>query len=129
MLRFSAILALLGLVLVVASALPWATWARDEAAPRAGDAAYGQQLFSAKGCAQCHHHAAVPGSGKYGGGYPGAAPDLTNRPGDPEYQRAWLRDPQALKPATAMPNLGLSDGEIDALVAFLHAGDPSPSPR
>jgi mono/diheme cytochrome c family protein len=126
MLRFGAILALLGLVLVVASALPWDTWARGEAAPLAGDAAYGKQLFSAKGCAQCHHHAAIPGSGKFGGGYPGAAPNLTDRPGDPEYQRAWLRDPQAVKPTTVMPNLNLSEVEIEALVAFLRSGDPSP---
>ena len=126
MLKLSALIAVLGLALVVASALPWGTWARGEAAPVAGDAAYGQQLFGAKGCAQCHAHAAIPGSGKFGGGYPGAAPDLTNRPGDPAYQRAWLRDPKSVEPATAMPNLNLSDAEIDAIVAFLRAGDPSP---
>jgi cytochrome c oxidase subunit 2 len=126
MLKLSALIALLGLALVVASALPWASWARDEAAPHTGDAAYGKQLFSAKGCAQCHYHAAVPGSGKFSNAYPGPAPDLTNRPGDPAYQRAWLRDPRAIKPTTTMPNLNLSDAEIDALVAFLHASDPSP---
>jgi cytochrome c1 len=126
MLRLSAFIGLLGLSLVVASVLPWEAWARGGATPRDGDAAYGQQLFSAKGCAQCHYHAAIPGSGKYGNAYPGNAPDLTNRPGDPAYQRAWLHDPKALKPTTTMPNLGLSDIEIDALVAFLHSGDPSP---
>jgi cytochrome c1 len=91
-----------------------------------GDAAYGKQLFSAKGCAQCHGHAAILGSGKFSNAYPGNAPDLTARPGDPEYQRAWLRDPKAIKPTTTMPNLLLSDVEIDALVAFLRSGDPSP---
>ena len=126
MLRLSAIIAVLGLALIVASALPWETWARAETAPLAGDAAYGQQLFGAKGCAQCHLHAAIPGSGKFGGGYPAAAPDLTNRPGDPAYQRAWLRDPKAVKPTTTMPNLHLSDAEIETLVAFLRSGDPSP---
>jgi mono/diheme cytochrome c family protein len=126
MLKLGATLALLGLALVVASALPWQTWARGEAVPLAGDAAYGKQLFSAKGCAQCHGHAAILGSGKFSNAYPGNAPDLTARPGDPEYQRAWLRDPKAIKPTTTMPNLLLSDVEIDALVAFLRSGDPSP---
>ena len=126
MLKLSALIAVLGLALVVASALPWGTGASVEGVPVAGDAAYGQQLFGAKGCAQCHRHAAIPGSGKFGGGYPGAAPDLTNRPGDPAYQRAWLRDPKAVKPTTEMPNLGLSESEIDALVAFLQAGTTSP---
>jgi mono/diheme cytochrome c family protein len=126
MFKLSALIAMLGLSLVVASALPWGTWTGGHTAPVAGDAAYGQQLFGAKGCAQCHTHAAIPGSGKFGGGYPGAAPDLTNRPGDPAYQRAWLRDPKSVKATTVMPDLNLSDAEIDALVAFLRAGDPSP---
>ncbi len=126
MLKLSALIAVLGLILVAVSALPWGTWAGSEAAPVVEDAAYGQQLFGAKGCAQCHAHAAIPGSGTFGGSYPGAAPDLTNRPGDPAYQRAWLRDPPSVKATTVMPNLNLSDAEIDALVAFLRAGDHSP---
>ena len=125
MLKASVIVATLGLVLIVASALPWEVWAGAEDGAVAADAAYGQMLFTAKGCAQCHVHAAVPGSGKFGGGYPAPASDLTARPGDPAYQRAWLRDPQALKATTTMPNLGLSEAEIDALVAFLQAGQPS----
>ncbi len=35
--------------------------------------------------------------------------------------RRWLRDPRAVKPTTAMPNLDLSDGEIADLIAFLNA--------
>lgn len=126
MLRISALIALLGLALVVASALSWETWAQGEVRPLTGDADYGRQLFGAKGCAQCHVHAAVPGSGEFGGRYPGGPPDLTNRPGDPAFQRAWLRNPQSFKATTRMPNLYLSDAEIEALVAFLRAGDPSP---
>ena len=125
MLKASAIVAMLGLALLVASALPWDAWAGAEDGAVAADADYGQMLFTAKSCAQCHVHAAVPGSGKFGGGYPAPAPDLTTRPGDPAYQRAWLRDPEALKSATAMPNLGLSEAEIDALVAFLQKGRAS----
>ena len=125
MLKTSAIVATLGLALIAASALPWEAWAGADDSAVAADASYGQALFTAKSCAQCHVHGAVPGSGKFGGGYPAPAPDLTNRPGDPVYQRAWLRDPQAVKPTTEMPNLGLSDAEIEALVAFLQAGQHS----
>lgn len=33
-----------------------------------------------------------------------------------ENLRLWLKDTKAFKPGTLMPNLGLSDGEIDILV-------------
>ena len=127
MLKRSAALVLLGLALIVGSLLPWGreTVAQDAGgagAAAAGDPTRGRALFMAKGCAQCHRHGDVPGSGKFGGGYPKAAPDLTARPGDPAYQRAWLRDPRAVDPQAAMPNLGLSDAEIADVVAFLQQG-------
>lgn len=119
--RISAALVLVALALLVASALPWPSWAGGDArSPSAADVAYGRALFQAKGCASCHNHSAVAGSGQFSGGWPnGGAPTLTAYPADPAYLRAWLHDPQALKPATAMPNPGLSDAEIDALIAFL----------
>jgi cytochrome c len=127
LLRVGAVVGLCGVVLLAASVLPWEVWAGSEAvAPPVGDAAYGRALFSAKGCATCHQHAAVAGSGKFFGGPAGSAPVLTGYPGDPAYLRAWLRDPQAIKPTTGMPKLGLSEGEIEALVAFLKAGAASP---
>ncbi|HET7087523.1 MAG TPA: hypothetical protein VFL17_02620, partial [Anaerolineae bacterium] len=46
-------------------------------------------------------------------------PNLTQRELGPEYLRHWLKDPSAIKPRTEMPTLGLSDDEIEALVAFL----------
>lgn len=33
--------------------------------------------------------------------------------------RAWLADPQSVKPGTAMPDLNLPDSELDALTSFL----------
>lgn len=36
-----------------------------------------------------------------------------------ENLRAWLRDPPGMKPGSQMPNLQLSDEQIDALVAYL----------
>jgi cytochrome c oxidase subunit 2 len=39
----------------------------------------------------------------------------------PEGLAGWLRDPAAVKPGSLMPNVGLTEEEIDALVAFLLA--------
>src|SRR5919199_4255659 len=112
----------LGLALLVVSAIPDVLPASGRAAAARGDAGRGAQLFQAKGCATCHVHGRIPGrTGEFGGGYPATAPDLTTYANDPELLRRWLRDPKAVKPTTAMPNLDLSDGEIADLIAFLNA--------
>jgi len=92
-------------------------------APAGGEAyEMGWALFVAKGCVTCHFHARV----EYAGVRVGVGPDLTGvgRPGSrvppsPGYLRAWLKNPPAIRPETQMPNLGLSDQEIDYLLAFL----------
>ena len=112
----------LGLALLVASAIPGVVPASGRAVATGGDAGRGEMLFRAKGCATCHVHGRVPGrTGEFSGGYPGSAPDLTSYANDPELLRRWLRDPQAIKPTTTMPNLDLSDDEIADLIAFLNA--------
>ena len=35
--------------------------------------------------------------------------------------RAWLKNPDAIKPGAKMPNLHLSDEQITALVAYLQS--------
>jgi cytochrome c2 len=119
--RLSVALVLVALVLLILSVVPWPSAATSGmAAPTAADVAYGRDLFQAKGCASCHQHGAVAGSGQFSAGWTnGSAPVLTTYPADPTDLRAWLHDPQAIKPATLMPNLGLSDTEITALIAFL----------
>jgi cytochrome c2 len=131
MIKLSAALAVIGLALLLISALP------GRAAPAAPTAApttaaisvptalapdeidYGRALFMAKGCATCHRHAAVSSSGF---GPESDIPDLTTFRWSADYLRTWLKDPSALKPDTAMPNLGLKRDEIEALIAFLSAG-------
>jgi mono/diheme cytochrome c family protein len=79
-------------------------------------AAYGRALFQAKGCVGCHQHNSVnPGSGI------GVGPVLSGRSFAPEFLRIWLKDPPAVRPGTQMPNLRLSEPEIEALIAFLVA--------
>ena len=37
----------------------------------------------------------------------------------PENLAAWLRNPQAVKPGNHMPNLDLTDSQINELVAYM----------
>ena len=124
MLKASITLGLLGLFLLMASFASLSGDARlsntsQEGAPASQEAlaAEGRALFLAKGCATCHRHADVG---------PQAAlievgPTLTHYEPDKAFVRRWLRDPQAVRPTTFMPNLELSDDEIEALIAFLSA--------
>ncbi len=78
----------------------------------------GEFLFQAKGCIVCHNHEALREG--YTGITTDIGPDLsfgTKRP--VEFLRTWLKDPAAIKPGTSMPNLELSEAEIEALAAFL----------
>ena len=89
-----------------------------------GDPARGQALIASYGCAGCH---AIPGitpsvgtvgpplAGFARRGY--IAGRLPNRP---VMLTAWLRDPPAIDPATAMPNLGLSEAEALDVAAYLY---------
>lgn len=76
--------------------------------------AYGKALFVAKGCVTCHVHNQVATQFSVEVG-----PNLTGYKVIPEYVTVWLKNPKAIKPATQMPQLGLSEQEIAALVAFL----------
>lgn len=133
--KLSLALAIAGLALLLLSALPGrqpvsrspatlATSAPQTDVPAvavANDIDYGRALFSAKGCATCHHHAAVVGSG-FG---PGSdIPDLSTDRWTAEFLRTWLKDPPAVRPGTDMPNLHLKQDEIEALIAFLRPGSP-----
>jgi cytochrome c2 len=116
------LLALAGTGLLILSLVPAPGGSVSESASApaasAGDpAAYGRALFSAKGCPACHTHNQVnPGSGVAVG------PVLSNRAMDPAFLREWLKDPPAVRPGTQMPNLRLSEAEIEALIVFLVPG-------
>jgi cytochrome c oxidase subunit 2 len=114
MLKISVVLALAGTVLLALSFMPIVPQANDRATST--PAAHGKALFQAKGCASCHIHQAVANSRDFGYN---AGPDLSTYQADPAYLQRWLRNPQAIKPNTRMPNLYLNDDEITALIAFL----------
>lgn len=63
-------------------------------------------------CQACH---SVGGQG----GKVGPALDGIGGRKDAQWLRAWLKDPQAIKPGTTMPKLPLADQDLDALVQWL----------
>lgn len=87
----------------------------------------GKQIVEST-CAGCHLVEGTDAQGNVG-------PELTNfankaeiadvAQNNEENLRAWLANPQDLKPGTAMPNLGLTPAQIDALVAYLSTLDGS----
>ncbi|MFY0544321.1 cytochrome c oxidase subunit II [Brevibacillus sp. H7] len=99
----------------------WAKKMKEvQAQPAAASAAAkGQEIFK-KSCLGCH---AVAGEGGKLG------PNLTNfadrqkvagiRPNNAEELAAWLKDPQKIKPGNNMPNLNLTDDQVNALVEYI----------
>jgi cytochrome c2 len=88
--------------------------------------AAGRQLFISKGCIACHQ---VPGvreaTGTVGpnlrgigntSAHPKIAAVLDN---NRENMKRWLINPQAVKPGTAMPSMGLNDDEATKMALFL----------
>lgn len=80
----------------------------------------GRQLFIAKGCLTCHANSKASLSTKYMTIEMGA-PDLSKYSSAPEILFIRLKDPAAARSDTKMPNLGLKEDEINALIAFLNS--------
>ena len=73
----------------------------------------GKQLYVTKyGCNGCH---------KIGeeGGMVGPALDRAGYRLNPTWVYRWLRNPQAMKPDTRMPSLGLNDADAKAVALYL----------
>jgi Cytochrome c len=81
----------------------------------------GQQLFVAKGCITCHVNTKVTNSQGYWTIGFGSATNLSNFSAHPDVLRMRLKDPTLVKSDTQMPNLNLSDAEIEALVVFINS--------
>jgi cytochrome c oxidase subunit II len=83
----------------------------------------GREVFFATSCVNCHAIRETNAAGKFG-------PDLTHLmsrqtlgsgviTNTQENLRAWVRDPQHIKPGALMPNMQLTDDELDQVVAYL----------
>lgn len=89
-----------------------------------GDAAVGKQLVTQYQCGACHAIPGIRGAGGEAGpsleGF-GKLSYIAGRiPNQPDRLAAWLLDPPALKPGTAMPALGLTEQEARHMAAFLY---------
>jgi mono/diheme cytochrome c family protein len=87
----------------------------DERTLNATTAATGKQLFYSKyGCNACHIADYKNDKGYVGPALAGVGNRLT-----PAWTYKWLKDPNALRPGTLMPNFNLKDDEARDLTAFL----------
>lgn len=93
--------------------------------PRSGPAGKGAKLFLTDACMNCHTIRGTAAAARVG-------PDLTHLNtretigagvlmNTPENLRKWLSNPQAYKPGSLMPNMKLSDDEVNQIVAYLES--------
>lgn len=98
-------------------------WVEEQKNPQpGGDVAAGEAFFLNGPCAGCHMIDGTSAGGTLG-------PNLTHFASQPqiagvlenteENLKTWLANPPAVKPGTGMPNLNLSQKQIDDLTAFL----------
>jgi cytochrome c oxidase subunit 2 len=91
--------------------------------PRSGIAAKGAELFQTKACMNCHTIVGTTAAARIG-------PNLThlnNRQtigagvltNSRENLTKWLVNPQKYKQGSLMPNMKLTDSEVNAIVAYL----------
>jgi len=80
----------------------------------------GGELFVAKGCVTCHVNNKVTNASEYWTIDMGA-PNLSNFSASPEVLQIRLKNPVEAKSDTKMPNLGLKEAEIEALIAFINS--------
>lgn len=90
-----------------------------------GDADRGREAFVTYGCTGCHTASGIRGPDIRIG------PSLHDfgeqsyiagtLPNEPESLIAWIQNPQAIEPGTAMPNLGVSDEDARDMAAYLYS--------
>ncbi len=98
-------------------------WVQEQQQVPQSTASAGERVFQSTACVNCHTVAGTPAKGLFG-------PDLTHlmsrdtiasgaAPNTHEKLRRWIQTPDALKPGSKMPAMGLSDRDLDAVTAYL----------
>lgn len=107
---------------VVESEDAFSQWAAAQREQARRDRA-GEESFLSLSCTNCHAISGTAAVGAFG-------PDLSHLmsrqtlgagvvANTAENLRQWIRDPQIMKPGSLMPNMQLSDRELEQLVAYL----------
>ncbi len=102
-------------------------WAagQQKAVASVPQAAAGRAVFESLSCVNCHVIKGTPSIGKFG-------PDLTHLmtrqtlgsgvvTNTPANLRAWVNDPQEIKPGCLMPSMKLTDTELNQVVSYLES--------
>ena len=100
-------------------------WAQEQRKPAIINDAVeaGRQVFETTACVNCHAVSGTVADGRFG-------PDLTHlmsrdtiasgaAPNTRESLRAWIQNPDTIKPGSLMPAMQLSDHDLDALTDYL----------
>jgi cytochrome c oxidase subunit 2 len=100
-------------------------WIEEQSRPAQASPAVseGRRIFETTACINCHAVNGTVADGRFG-------PDLTHlmgretiaagaAPNTLENLRLWIKNPDAIKPGSKMPAMGLSDHELDAVTAYL----------
>jgi cytochrome c oxidase subunit 2 len=110
---------------VVQSRAEFAKWAaaQRQYAPADARVEAGRTEFLSLSCVNCHAVSGTPAAGTFG-------PDLSHLmsrdtlaagvvANNVDNLRAWIKDPQAIKPGSLMPNMQLTPRELDEVVTYL----------
>jgi cytochrome c oxidase subunit 2 len=100
-------------------------WVRSQIqTPQAGSpVSKGRRIFESTACINCHAVQGTVADGRFG-------PDLTHlmsrdtiaagaATNTPENLRLWIRQPDAIKPGSKMPAMGLSDQDVSDVATYL----------
>ncbi len=97
---------------------------RQAAAMTGGEPGRGKGLVRKYGCESCHTIPGVSGAdGTIGPPLDGIAKRayLAGRlPNEPQNMIRWIRDPQAIEPGSAMPEMGVGEQDGRDIAAFLY---------
>jgi cytochrome c oxidase subunit 2 len=98
-------------------------WVHRQQQPAQNGLERGQRIFESTACVNCHTVSGTAATGKFG-------PDLTHlmsretiaagaAANTHEMLRLWIKSPDAIKPGSKMPAMGLSDSDVNAVTAYL----------
>jgi cytochrome c oxidase subunit 2 len=100
-------------------------WVRNEQKSAVADMAAeeGRRIFETTACINCHTLTGTVADGRFG-------PDLTHlmsrdtiasgaAPNTSENLKAWIQDPDSVKPGSLMPGMKLNEHDLDKLTAYL----------
>lgn len=89
-----------------------------------GNARIGKDVIISKGCGACHVIPGVQGARGLVGPplffYGRRAIIAGELPNTPDNLVRWIKDPKAIEPGTAMPDLGLTDQQARDVAAYLY---------